>query len=98
MRKSVIFLKKIENKYVKDRIVRNQCHYISKHRGAAHSVCVPSKIPIVFHNGSNSDYHFIIKEFAEETEKQFTFLGEDNEKYNIYISNRKRKLQELAKL
>ena len=34
-----------------------------------------------FHNGSNYDYHFIIKDFAEEFKKQFTCLGENNEKY-----------------
>ena len=33
------------------------------------------KITIAFHNGSGYDYHFIIKELAEEFEKQFT-LGE----------------------
>ena len=27
---------------------------------------------IVFYNGSNYDYHFIIKELAEEFEKLFT--------------------------
>ena len=42
-----------------------------KFRGAAHSICnliykVPKKIPIVFHNGSTYDYHFIIKQLAEE--------------------------------
>ena len=42
---------------------------------------VPKKIPIVFHNGSNYDYHFIIKELAEEFKKQFTCLGENTEKY-----------------
>ena len=51
-----------------------------------HSICnlkysVPKKIPIVFHNGSNYDYHFIIKELAEEFKKQFTCLGENTEKY-----------------
>ena len=40
--------------------------------GAAHSTCnlkygVPKKIPIVFHNGSNYGYHFIIKMFREES-------------------------------
>ena len=30
------------------------------------------KITIAFHNGSSYDYHFIIKELAEEFEKQFT--------------------------
>ena len=34
-----------------------------------------------FHNRSNYDYHFIIKDLAEEFKKQFTCLGENNEKY-----------------
>ena len=38
------------------------------------------KIPIAFHNESNHDYHFIIKEL-EEFEKQFTCSGENTEKY-----------------
>ena len=51
-----------------------------------HSICnlkysVPEKVSIVFHNGSNYDYHFIIKELAEEFKKQFTCLGESTEKY-----------------
>ena len=29
------------------------------------------KVPIVFLNGSNHDYHFIIKELVEEVGKQF---------------------------
>ena len=46
--------------------VRDHCHYTSKYRGAAHITCnlwfnVPNEIPIVFHNGSSYDYHFIIK-------------------------------------
>ena len=60
---------KLENKYLKDkkyRKVRDNCHYTGEYRRAAHSICnlkysVPKKIPIVFHNGSNYDYHFIIK-------------------------------------
>ena len=35
----------------------------------------PKKIPMVFHNGSNNDYHFIIKKLAGEFKKQFTYLG-----------------------
>ena len=42
---------------------------------------VPKKIPIAFHNGSNYDYHFIIKELAEEFQKQFTRLGQSSKKY-----------------
>ena len=38
-------------------------------------------IPIVSHDGSNYDYHFIIKDLAEEFKKQFSCLGENTEKY-----------------
>ena len=43
------------------------------------------KVPIVFHNGSNCDYHFIMKEeIAEVFKKQFTFLGENSKKYTTF--------------
>ena len=66
-----------ENKYLKGkkyRKVRGPCHYTGKYRGAAYSICnlkcsEPKKIHIVFHNGSNYDYHFIVKELAEEFKK-----------------------------
>ena len=50
-----------------------------------HNICnlkysVPKNIPIAFHDGSNYDYHLIIKELAKELEKQLTCLGENNEK------------------
>ena len=66
--------------------VRNLCHYTGECRGAVHSICnskysVPKKINIVFHNGSNCDYHFTIKELAEELFKKITCLGENTEKY-----------------
>ena len=78
-----------ENKYMKSkkyRKVKDHCHYTGEYRGAAHSVCnlkysVPKNIPIVFHNRSNYDYHFIIKELAEEFKKPFTCLEENTEKY-----------------
>ena len=38
------------------------------------------KIPIVFHDESDYDYHFIIKELAEEFKRPFTCLGESTEK------------------
>ena len=67
--------------------VRHHCDYTGKYRGAAHDICnlrykAPNKkIPAVFHNGSTYDYHFIIKELAEESEGQFECLGENTEKY-----------------
>ena len=35
----------------------------------------------MFHNGSAYDYHFIIKELAEEFEGEFECLGENTEEY-----------------
>ena len=56
--------------------VRDHCHYTEKYRGAAHNICnlrykTPKEIPVVFHNGSTYDYHFIIKDLEEEFEDQF---------------------------
>ena len=42
---------------------------------------VPKEFLIIFHNGSNYDYHFIIKELTEDFKKQFACLGESTEKY-----------------
>ena len=53
--------------------VTDHCYYTGKCRGAAHNICnlrykIPKKNPIVFHNGSTYDYHFIIKGLAKEFE------------------------------
>ena len=45
---------------------------------------VPNEIPVVFHNGSNYDYHFIIKELANEFEEKFECLGEKTGKYKTF--------------
>ena len=42
---------------------------------------MPKEIPIVFHNGSIYDYHFLIKNLAEEFESEFECLGENAKKY-----------------
>ena len=68
-----------------DRKFIDHFHYTEECRGAAHSICnskqsVSKKIPVVFHNGSNYDYHFIKKVLAEEFEKQFPCLGENTGK------------------
>ena len=41
----------------------------------------PKKIPVLFHNGSTYDCHFIIKQLAKESEGQFKGVGENIEKY-----------------
>ena len=66
--------------------VRDHCHFTGKYRGVAHNNCnlnykALKEISIVFHNGSTYDYHFIIKEIAEEFEGEFKCLGENTEKY-----------------
>ena len=43
-----------------------------------------SENPMVFHNGSNYDYHFIIKELANKFEKKLESLGENTEKYKKF--------------
>ena len=61
---------------------------------------VPKIIPIDFHNGSNYYDHFIIKELAEQFEKQFTCSGENIEKqttFKVPIEKEPLKLQELIK-
>ena len=71
--------------------VRDHCHYTGKYRGAAHDICnlrykIPKEIPVVFHNGSTYDYHFIIKELAGEFKGEFECLGENTEKYITFFS------------
>ena len=52
---------------------------------------------MAFDNGSNYDYHFIIKELAEKFEKLFTSLGENTEKYISFTVSNEKTLQELIK-
>ena len=100
-----ILLKKIENKYVKDKNchkVRDHCHYTGEHRGAVNNICylknsVPKKIPITLHDGSNYDYQFIIKELAEEFKKHFTCLGENTQKYITFTVLIEKKVKRIDK-
>ena len=80
---------KMYNLYIHIKInikAEDHCHCTGEYRSTANSVCnlkysVPKKIPIVFHNGSNYDYNFIIKVLAEKFKKQFPCLGETTGKY-----------------
>ena len=78
--------------------VRDHCHYMGKYRGAAHNICnlrykVSTEIPVVFHNGSTYDYHFIIKELVKEFEGNFDCLGENTEKYITFSVPLKKKIE-----
>ena len=54
---------------------------------------VPKEIPVVFHNGSTYDYHFLIKELVKEFEGNFECLGENTEKYITFSVPLKKKIE-----
>ena len=54
---------------------------------------VPKEIPIVFHNASTYDYHFIIKELVKEFDGNFECLGENTEKYITFSVPIKKKIE-----
>ena len=84
------------------RNVRNHCHLTGKNRGAAHSICnlrfnVPNKVPLTLHNGTNYDYHFIIKELANKFEGQFECLREKNRKVKKFFHSNRKEVTEINK-
>ena len=80
MQKFVVFAKKrlkINRLKIKSIVKLDHCHYTGEYRGPAHSICnlkysVHIETAIVFHNRLNYNYNFIIKELAEEFERQFS--------------------------
>ena len=81
--------------------VRYHCHYTGKYRRAAHNICnlrykIPKEIPLVFHNGSTYDYHFIIKELVKEFDGNFECLGENIEKYITFSVPIKKKIENIG--
>ena len=63
--------------------VKEFCYYTGNYRGAAHRSCTNEcceEREIVFHNASNYNYHFIIKELAKEVDG-LECIGENFEKY-----------------
>ena len=83
--------------------VKDHCHYTGKYSGAAHNICnlrykIPKEIPIVFHNGSTYDYHFIIKESVKEFDGNFECLGENTEKYITFSVPIKKEIKNKNKI
>ena len=95
--------KEFNNNDKKQQKVKDHCHYTGKYRGAAHNICnlrykVPKEIPVVFHNSSTYDYHFIIKELVKEFDGNFDCLGENTEKYITFSVPLKKKIENKASI
>ena len=97
--KFVIYARKNLKRVIKKHHeVRDNCHYTGKYRGASHNICNlrykgPKEIPVVFHNGSTYDNHFIIKDLVKEFEGNFDCLGENTEKYITFSVPLKKKIE-----
>ena len=76
---------------------RDHCHCTGIYRCAAHSLCnlryqEQRDIPVMIHNGSNYDFHLLIKDLAKELKSNIYCLGENTEKYisfSLPILNKK---------
>ena len=89
-----------DKKYYK---VKDYCYYTGKYKGAAHNnynlkYKMQKEIPIVFHNGSKYDYHFIIKELANEFDGNFKCLGENTEKCIMFSVPIKKEIRNKDKI
>ena len=61
------------------------CYFTAEYIGVAHIYCTNKdkkviEVPVDFHNGSNYDYHFIIKELGKEVDGLMC-IGKNSEKY-----------------
>ena len=81
---------------------RDHLDFTGKYRVAAHSTfnlkfIVTNKIPAVFHNGSNYDYHFIIKEIANEFKDEFKCLAKNTENYKTFSALIEKEIRKVDK-
>ena len=63
-KKEFCYDKNEKNKFKLYQKVRDHCHYTRKFKGPAHSICnlrykAQREIPVIIHNDSKYDYHFI---------------------------------------
>ena len=77
----------LEGFKIKDRKVKDHCHYTGKYRGATHSNCnlqykIPGHIPVIFHNLLGYDAHLFIRELS----KHMSSMGVIAKNKEDYIS------------
>jgi len=68
------------------RRARDYCHLTGEYRGPAHSKCNleyqnSRAIPVVFHNMSNYDMHFLIRDLATKIPGRTTVIPQTKDKY-----------------
>ena len=99
---ATIFFKKFpKNKnYPK---VRDYCHFTGKCKAAPQSIRYfrfneTNEIPRGFHNELDFDYYFIIKELADESERQFECFERNTEKCRTIHLSQETTLQNVIKM